>query len=102
TLNSLGIGWAKLGQVDQAITYHEQALALIQELGDRYAESMFLVSIGDTTLLLGQPRRTYRCCMLALEIARSIGDRHAEGCALRALGRAYMALDELAHAISTF
>jgi len=45
-LGDLGLAYAALGEVRQAIEYHEQALAMAREIGDRRLEGNTLTNLG--------------------------------------------------------
>ena len=53
-LGNLGLAYAALGQVDQAIEYYEQALVIAREIGDRRGEGNHLGNLGTAYADLGQ------------------------------------------------
>ena len=90
-LGNLGIAYADLGQVERAIGFYEQDLAIAREIGDRRGEGNALGSLGLAYADLGQVERAIGFYEQALTIARAIGDRHGEGIVLGNLGIAYAA-----------
>jgi len=57
TLGNLGIAYAALGNVRQAIAYYEQALAITREIGDRRGEGNALGNLGIAYAVLADPER---------------------------------------------
>ena len=68
-----------LGQYQQAIEFHQQALNIAREFGDRFCEGTALDGIGLTHQSLGQYQRSIEFHQQALNIAREIGARFGEG-----------------------
>jgi tetratricopeptide (TPR) repeat protein len=98
-LGHLGITFYFMGQVEQAIEYHEQALAISREIGDRRGEGAHLGNLGLAYAALGEARRAIGYYQQALAISREIGDRRGEGSDLGNLGNAYADLGEPRRAI---
>jgi tetratricopeptide (TPR) repeat protein len=46
SLGNLGLAYAQLGQVEEAIAYHEHALAIAQQIGDKGNEGNWLGNLG--------------------------------------------------------
>jgi len=91
-LGNLGIAYYRLGQVEKAIQYYEQALDIDKEIGDRRNEGNALGNLGDAYYRLGQVEKAIQYYEQALDIAKEIGDRRGEGNALGNLGNAYYSL----------
>ena len=81
-LGNLGIAYKNLGDARKAIEYHEKALAIAREIGDRRAEGAALGNLGIAYEDLGDARKAIEYYEQALAIAREIGDRRGEGAAL--------------------
>ena len=83
----------------EAIEYHEQALAIAREIGDREGESTTLGNLGNAYSDLGELRKAIEFYEEALTISREIEDRQGEGVDLGNLGNAYSDLGEIRKAI---
>ena len=94
-LGNLGSAYSDLGQVDKAIEYHEQALVIAREIGDRRGEGSRLGNLGSAYYHLGQVEKAIEYYEQALVIAREIGDRRGEGADLGNLGSAYYQLGQV-------
>jgi len=71
-----------LGDARKAIEYHEQALVIDREIGDRRGEGNALGNLGLAYAALGDARKAIEFYEQALVIDREIGDRRGEGNAL--------------------
>jgi tetratricopeptide (TPR) repeat protein len=98
-LGNLGLAYSNLGQVEKAIEYHEDALAIAREIGDRRTEGNVLGNLGNAYSDLGQVEKAIEYHEDALVIAREIGDRRGEGADLGSLGLAYSNLGQVEKAI---
>jgi tetratricopeptide (TPR) repeat protein len=101
-LSYLGVAYSDLGELQTAITYHEQHLAIMRALGDHRGEGVALGNLGSAYHDLGEPQAALTYHEQDLAIAREIGDRRNEGYSLTFLGDAYMDLGELQTALSYF
>jgi tetratricopeptide (TPR) repeat protein len=82
-----GYAYLGLGRSRQAIGYHEQALALSREAGDRRLMGISLRGLGLCYSDLGQVSRAIEFSEEALALSREVGDRREEGAALGNLGQ---------------
>ena len=98
-LGNLGNAYADLGETRKAIEYHDQALAISREIGDRRGEGAGLGNLGLAYAGLGETRKAIEYHDQALAIAREIGDRQNEGEFLCNLGKACLDLNETDKAI---
>ena len=87
-LGNLINAFRNLGEVQKAIDFFEQALAIAQEIGDRRMEGNALGNLGRAYADLGDMRQAIGYYQQALAISREIGDRGGEGNALANLGLA--------------
>jgi tetratricopeptide (TPR) repeat protein len=99
---NLGSAYYNLGQVEYAITYYDQALAISREIGDRRNEGAWLGNLGLAYASLGQVEKAIEYYDQALTIARDIGDRQKEGIWLGNLGLAYRDLGLVEQAIEYY
>ena len=65
------------GQVERAIEFYQQALAISKEIGDRRAEGSHLGNLGNAYAALGQVGRAIECMAAALAIFEEIKSPHA-------------------------
>ncbi len=101
-LNSLaGIADAlrAVGELQSAIAYYEQGLALARSIGDRAREAKLQGDLGSAYRVLGQRERSITLYENALAISHEIGDRREECRQLGHLGRVYGALGRFTQAI---
>ena len=98
-LSSLGILYYQIGSYKKAIQYHEQALVISKEIGDRRGEGNALGNLGLAYSDLGQVEKAIDYYEQALVIAKETGDRRGEGNALGNLGLAYRNLGQVEKAI---
>lgn len=75
-----------LGDYRSAILYHEQALEIARQIGDRWGEAAYLGNLGIVCKNIGELRKALSCFEEALEIARQIGDQRIEGACIGNLG----------------
>nr|XP_058964581.1 tetratricopeptide repeat protein 28-like [Pocillopora verrucosa] len=80
---NLGVVFNSLGEYQKAKEYHEKALAIAIEIGDKQGE-------GEINSNLGATAKEYH--KKALAIAIEIGDRKGEGSTYSSLGDVYFAL----------
>ncbi|MGB1250981.1 MAG: tetratricopeptide repeat protein [Candidatus Promineifilaceae bacterium] len=101
-LGNLGLAYSALGEVQEAIKYHKEALEIAREIGDRRGEGNQLGNLGNAYSALGEVEEAVKYYKEVLEIAREIGDRRGEGADLGNLGVAYSALGEVEEAIKYY
>ncbi|MEZ4673508.1 MAG: tetratricopeptide repeat protein [Caldilineaceae bacterium] len=101
-LGNLGLAYAELGQVERAIEYYEQALAISREIGHRQGEGNHLGNLGLAYADLGQVERAIKYYEQALAISREIGHRRGEGIHLGNLGNAYADLGQVECAMENY
>lgn len=98
-LGTVGLGYSDLGQVEKAIGYHGQSLAVLRDIGDRWREGSVLGNLGLAYARLGQIEKAIGYYEQQLVIVRDIDDRRGEGNALGNLGTAYARLGQVEKAI---
>ncbi|MDM8554850.1 CHAT domain-containing protein, partial [Desulfococcaceae bacterium HSG7] len=99
---NIGVVYSNLGRYDEALTYHEQALAIKKEIGDRRGMGISLNNIGAVYANLGRYDQALTYFEQALAIKKEIGDRRGEGTALNNIGRVYENLDQYDKALRSF
>jgi len=106
----LGTAYKSLGDLDKAIEYHTQRLAIATEVGDRAGEGRAYANLGNTYQSLGDFSLAIEYHTQDLAIAKEVGDRAREGGAYCNLGMCHMhvgeyvkvvAFYERSHAMST-
>jgi tetratricopeptide (TPR) repeat protein len=88
-LNGLGDTCLTLGQYEQAMEYHQQALAIAQAIGDRRAASQAIGNLGVAHVYLGQYDPAIDHYQQALLLACEAEDQRGQSEQLRNLARAY-------------
>ena len=101
-LRKLGSAYAALGQVERAIDFLEQALAIARETGNHMSQAAIQGNLGLAYRDLGQVERAIDQYQQALTIAREIGDYSGEGYCLSYLGSAYRDLGQIERAIDQY
>jgi tetratricopeptide (TPR) repeat protein len=79
SLVNLGIAYAQIGRISDAIECGEQALAIARETGNRNDEGLWLGNLGSSYADLGQTQQAIAHYEQALAIARETGNRNNEG-----------------------
>jgi tetratricopeptide (TPR) repeat protein len=98
-LNGLGDAYDSLGEYVRAIEYHQQDLAIAQEIGDKAGEETALGSLGIAYHALGDYTYAVEYHQRSLVIAQEIGNKAGEGKAIGNLGIAYHALGDYVRAL---
>jgi tetratricopeptide (TPR) repeat protein len=101
TLDNIGGIYRSLGQYQEALEYHQQALDIQREVGDRAGEGATLNSIGVVYDSLGQYQEALEYYQQALDIRREVGDRAGEGTTLNNIGGIYDVLGQYQDALKT-
>jgi tetratricopeptide (TPR) repeat protein len=101
-LGNLGNTYRDLGQMKQALTYYEQALAIFREVSDRCNEGIVLGNLGIACHAQGQINQARDNFNQALVIARDTDDRRYEGIWLYCLGNIYRDLGQMKQAFTYY
>lgn len=101
-LGTLGSLYSKLGDGDKAIVYHEKALALARESGDRVSEVTALGQLGLAYKDLNQLEKAISYSKQALAFAREIGDQQVEGSSLINLGNVYARMGDMEESVQLY
>ncbi|ALQ51799.1 tetratricopeptide repeat protein [Nitrosomonas ureae] len=100
--DGMGVVYKSLGQYPQALDYHQQALVIRNEIGDRRGESGSLNNMGNVYVMLGQYTKALEYHQQALVIRIEIGDRHGEAGSLNNMGNVYEILGQYNKALDYF
>jgi tetratricopeptide (TPR) repeat protein len=98
-LTSLGNAYDSLGDYQQAIDYHQQALVIFQEIGDRSGIAISLNNLANAYQSLGEYQQAIVYDQQSLVIKQEIGARSGIASSLNNLGNAYDSLGEYQQAI---
>ncbi len=98
-LSSLGILYYQIGSYKKAIEYHERALEIAREIGNRQGEGAVLGNLGIAYRNLGKVEKAIEYYEQALVTSKEIGDRRNEGIWLGNLGNTYRNLGQVEKAI---
>ena len=98
-LSDLAHSCSALGQRVPAIGYHEKALAINRQIGNRGEEGIHLGNLGCCYSSLGQVERAIGLHEQALAIKREVGNRREQGITLSNLGHCYTLLGHIELAI---
>jgi len=90
----LGITYQQLGYVSKSIKYHQQAMEIAKEIGNKHAEGNNLGYLGNAYRNLGELRKAIEYYEQALKIAKETVSRYEEETWLGNLGNAYRNLGE--------
>ena len=101
-LNHLGLAYASLGRVQEAIKAYEQALPILRVVKDRRSEGAIVGNLGAAYYSLGRVAEAVGTYEQALAIARAIGDRRGEGNRLGNLGLASADLGRVEEAVGFY
>jgi tetratricopeptide (TPR) repeat protein len=74
----MGLAYNSISQPQEALKYFNQALPILQEVGDRRGEATTLNNIGAVYGSISQPQEALKYYNQALAMAREIGDRTLE------------------------
>jgi serine/threonine protein kinase/lipopolysaccharide biosynthesis regulator YciM len=100
--NVMGIDYAHMGRVEEAIVYFQKALGLFQKIRDREGEGAVLGNLGSTYTQLGRMDDAIHYTEQDLAIARERKDKGRESVALGNLGDIYRNLGDLHRAFEYY
>jgi len=88
-LNAIGWYCAQIGRYEETLLHCERAIAIQEEIGDRYGAPDTWDSLGFAYHHLGQYERAIACYERALDLVRETGDRYSEATTMSRLGDSY-------------
>jgi CHAT domain-containing protein/tetratricopeptide (TPR) repeat protein len=101
-LGNIGVVYKRLGKYEKALEYHEQAVAIHREIGDRNAVGRDLGNIGVVYWNIGQDEKALDYYEQALAIFRGIGNRSGEGQELGNIGLVHWKLGRYDNALQYY
>ena len=90
-LNQMGWELSRLGRHQEALGYCQQAVTLLQRLGDRHTTSDALDSLAHALCHLGRHAEAARCYGRAVDLKNQLGERHTQAETLMDAGDAHRA-----------
>jgi tetratricopeptide (TPR) repeat protein/DNA-binding SARP family transcriptional activator len=87
--NDLGVAYWRLGQYDQALTCHQQSLAMRRQLGDAHGQAASLGNLGLVHEQQGRYDQALACLQESLAIDRELENRFGQASSLGNLGWVY-------------
>ncbi len=91
TLANLGGIYDARGDYDTALSYQEESLSILREIGDKKGEGATLNNLATTAHARGDYDSALRYLKESLAISREIGDKRCEGATLANLSQIYKA-----------
>ena len=106
-LNWLGFTYRKQGQLDTALRYYEQSLALYKQLQSDQAYAEVLINIGTVYRMQGKIEEALRRCKIGLRMRKDLfkSGKMSEnyvGLSLTVIGAIYLVVDDLLKAEQSF
>jgi tetratricopeptide (TPR) repeat protein len=95
----MGLVVRRQRNLSRASAYHEQALALFQQVEDRVGEERCLNNIGNIHWLRGETEKAMAWYEMALALARQVGERRDEGNCLNNLGAVHWQVGDYSRAL---
>jgi tetratricopeptide (TPR) repeat protein len=99
SLNSLGIAHYSLGHYQEAIMFHQQALNIEREIGNKQGEANVLGNLGNSYDSLGQYQQAINFHQQSLSIEREIGNKQGEANSLGSLGIVFSSIGQYKESI---
>lgn len=93
-LNAIGWSQIQLGRPTQALTVCREAIAILQEIGDRVNQAATWDSVGYAHQCLGEHERAVDCYRRALDLYQEFGSRYFQSAVLAHLGENYQAMGQ--------
>jgi tetratricopeptide (TPR) repeat protein len=101
-LTCLGTAHDRMGQMQQALERHQEALQIARGLGDAPVAGRALTNIGAVHTKQGQMELARRAYHEALGVAREVGDRRHEAIALICAGNLHLEQDRMPQALEHY
>jgi tetratricopeptide (TPR) repeat protein len=98
-LGNMGLACCESGQIEKAIDFYEQAMAVAYQTNDHEIAGNTLGNLANAYQALGNVEKALDYHAKALVIFRKIGDRLGEGSVLGNLGKTYISCGQMDKAI---
>jgi len=102
SVGNLGSAYYRTGQVQQAISFYDQALQQARKNSNRWGEGAWLGNIAVCLSNLGQNAHSIENLEQALAIRREVGDRKGESLDLVNLGNRYSDIGQISRAAAYY
>ena len=86
--------YSSLGDYQRAVEYHERALRLNQETGNKQGEALLYGDLGLTYHALGDYQRAVDCLKRALKFGKETGNKRVKALAYENLKTLYIKLGD--------
>jgi len=93
-LRDIGGMYQQIGQPHEALRYHEKALFIDQEVGDKVGYAMSLNNMGEVYRSIGQPHEALRYHEQALPIHQEVGNKEGYATTLQNMGLVYYGIGQ--------
>ncbi len=100
--SNIGVCLTRSGKAAEGLQYHNEALAMVVSLKNRYMEMQGLHEKGETLFLLRKFDEALDCQQKALGIAQSLGDKTEQWTYLYSMGKLYEEKGDSAKAIDSY
>ncbi|MBK8046572.1 MAG: tetratricopeptide repeat protein [Anaerolineales bacterium] len=100
--HELGANHSDLGDQQQALQCYAQALALIRQVNDKYAEAATRNGIGLVYSALGDKQQALEYFEQALTLSQQVGDKRGVAAILNNIGEAYSDLGDQQNALNRY
>ncbi len=94
SIRGMGIIHRGMGNLDMALEYSMENLALVRKFGDKKGEAKALSTIGTIQSELGMDEESQVSCLESISLARSENDAYGLGVALVNLGEVYLNVEK--------
>ena len=100
SLNCLGDAYYSLRQFQEAIQYYQQAIQIVEEIGDRNWQANYLANLGDAFYSLGESQQATASYEQSLAIAETIEHQQRKASALHRLANICLSRGEFQTAVN--
>jgi len=98
----IGVVKRNIGQYNTALLFHELALEISDELGNKYPSSIYCNNIGVVYRRIDEYGKAFDYHIRALKLAEEVNDKKSQAIAINSIGNIQMALGNLDDALNYF